>query len=186
MREAYSKAAADPTAKHPFPLGRAFALEVGYPAELLDEMPPEAVARFTGVTDLSIVADLPPGATVLDLGCGTGLDAMIAARRVGKSGWVIGADFSEEMVRGAREAAKGIRNVEFICAAAEGLPLKDGSMDVVLANGILNLNPHRDKVLYEMHRVLAPGGAAYMAELLLIEPAAPASAAACDPGRWFS
>ena len=167
-------------------MGREFALEVGYPSELLDSLPAAAVERFTGVTNLSIVAELPLRATVLDLGCGTGLDAMVAARR--GAGCVIGVDFSDEMIRRASKAADeaGIKNVEFICASAEGLPLKDGSIDVLLANGILNLNPHRDKVLHEMHRVLSPRGAAYIAELLLIEPAEATPAARCDPARWFS
>lgn len=189
MREAYSKAAADPTGKHPFPMGREFALSVGYPAELLDELPPQVVERFTGVTNLSMAAELPARGTVLDLGCGMGLDAMVAARKVGRSGWVIGLDFSDEMIRRARAAAleADIRNIEFISAAAEGVPIRSASIDVVLLNGILNLSPHRDKILNEIHRVLVPGGAAYAAELLLIEPEPQTSAKpVCTAADWFS
>lgn len=188
MREAYSKAAREPKAEHPFPVGRAFAESVGYPPELLDTIPTRVVESFTGVSSLSVVAELPLGATVLDLGCGMGLDAMIAARRVGRSGWVTGVDFSEDMVRGARTGAKeaDIRNVEFICAEAEGLPVKSNSVDVVLINGILNLNPHRDKVISETYRVLVAGGHVYLAELLLIDPAPPAGQMICDLKDWFS
>lgn len=188
MREAYSKAALNPKEQHPFPVGREFALAVGYPSELLDEMPVSIVESFTGVSNLSVMADLPRGATVLDLGCGMGLDAMIAARRVGRSGMVTGVDFSDDMIRGARAGAKeaDMRNVEFICADAEGLPVKDNSIDVVLVNGILNLNPHRDKVLNEIYRVLVPGGHVFLAELLLIDPAPPVPAVVCDLNDWFS
>jgi SAM-dependent methyltransferase len=171
VRQAYSAAAEDPQAKHPFPVGRQFAESVGYPPHLLAGLPAAAVDAFAGVSDVSIFADLPEGATVLDLGCGSGLDALIAARKVGPAGRVIGVDFSETMLaRACRAAAEaGIGNVEFRRADAESLWLEDASMDVGLVNGIFNLNPARASIFSELARVMRPGGVVYAAEIVLRE-----------------
>jgi arsenite methyltransferase len=75
--EAYSAAATSPTEDHPFPIGRAFAENLGYPAALLDTLPPAAVEAFSGVSNVSLIAEIPEGATVLDLGCGAGLDSWL-------------------------------------------------------------------------------------------------------------
>jgi ubiquinone/menaquinone biosynthesis C-methylase UbiE len=124
---------------------------------------------------VAVFADIPLGATVLDLGCGAGLDSLIAAQRVGPEGRVIGIDFSDAMLMRARQAAAqaGIDNVEFRRADAEDLPFDDDSFDVALANGIFNLNPARDAILGELVRVVRPGGAVYVAELVLREPLPP-------------
>ena len=78
--------------EHPFPIGRAFAESLGYPEALLNELPSVSVSTFAGVSNVTIFADISIGATVLDLGCGTGLDSLVAARRVGPTGKVIGID----------------------------------------------------------------------------------------------
>ena len=106
---------------------------------------------------------------MLDLGCGAGLDSLIAAKRVGVSGRVIGIDFSEAMLRRARQGAAeiGTNSVEFYQADADNLLVEDGQMDVALVNGIFNLNPGREAIFRELARVLRPGGAVYAAELIL-------------------
>lgn len=169
VRQAYSAAATSPTGKHPFPVGRGFAESVGYPAALLDSLPSTATEAFAGVSNVSVFAEIPEGATVLDLGCGAGLDSLIAARRVTRSGKVIGVDFSDVMLSRAREAAQEavIQNVSFEQASAERLPLGPASIDVALVNGIFNLNPAREAIFRELARVLRPGGSAYAAELVL-------------------
>ncbi|HEX9119618.1 MAG TPA: methyltransferase domain-containing protein [Terriglobales bacterium] len=168
VREAYSAAAHSPIAKHPFPVGRVFAESLGYPAALLDTLPSSAVEAFAGVSNVSLFAEIPEGATVLDLGCGAGLDSLIAAGRVGPSGKVIGIDFSDTMLGRARKAAQeaAIRNVSFEQADAERLPLSPASIDVALVNGIFNLNPARESIFRELARVLQPG-VVYAAELIL-------------------
>ncbi|MBI3625608.1 MAG: methyltransferase domain-containing protein, partial [Candidatus Rokubacteria bacterium] len=105
VRGAYSAAADRPDVKHPFPVGRAFAASLGYPSDLLASVPSGCVDAFAGVSNVAIFADTPQGARVLDLGCGAGLDSLIAARRVGVHGRVIGIDFSDEMLARARKAA---------------------------------------------------------------------------------
>lgn len=172
VNEAYSAAATRPEQKHPFPIGRELAENLEYPSELLDEMPQPSVEAFAGVSNVSLFADLPAGATVLDLGCGAGMDSIIAARRVGPTGRVIGIDFSEAMLARAR-AAKALVNLphlQFQQGDAECLFLTDESVDVVLVNGIFNLNPKRKAIFSELARVLRPQGRAYVAELILTGP----------------
>src|SRR5574341_871346 len=104
VRQAYSAAAENPQAKHPFPVGRQFAESLGYAPDALAGIPAAAVDTFAGVSNVAVFAEIPPGATVLDRGCGAGLDSLIAARRVGPAGLVIGVDFSEAMLHRARQA----------------------------------------------------------------------------------
>ena len=172
VRQVYSEAAQQPAGEHPFPVGRGFAESVGYPSDLLSTLPSISVDAFSGVSNVSIFADIPVGATVLDLGCGAGLDSLIAAGRVGKTGRVISVDFSEAMLARARQAAAEARmdNIEFHLADAENLPIPNGSMDIALLNGIFNLNPMRDAIFRELGRVMRRDGAVYAAELILKEP----------------
>ena len=175
VREAYSAAAEKPFDRHPFPLGRAFAEALGYSGRLLKSLPAVAVESFAGVSNIHGFAVIGEAATVLDLGCGAGLDSLIAARTGGPSGKVVGVDFSETMLERAREAAKQAKasNVEFKRADAEQLPLKTSSVDVAIVNGIFNLNPSRDLIFRELARVLRPGSKAYAAELILAGPLPP-------------
>src|SRR5579864_7722124 len=124
---AYSAAASRPEQKHPFPIGRELAENLGYPSEVLDEVPQPSVEAFAGVSNVSLFAELPVGATVLDLGCGAGMDSIIAARRVGPTGQVIGVDFSEAMLSRARAAKELINlpHLQFQQSDAECLPLAD-------------------------------------------------------------
>lgn len=183
---AYSDAAEHPEGEHPFPVGRAFALSLGYPAEWLEQLPAAAVDAFTGVSNVSVFADIPEGATVLDVGCGAGLDSLIAARRAGPRGRVIGLDFSEAMLRRAEAAAReaGVENVTFRRADAEAMPVSTGSIDVALCNGIFNLNPRREAIFRELARVVPPGGCVFAAELILREPLAAPTKASRE--NWFA
>lgn len=171
VQEAYSRAAEHPGEDHPFPVGRNFAESVGYPADLLRRLPGVSVQVFAGVSNLSILAEIPQEATVLDLGCGGGLDSIIAARRTGPQGRVLGVDFSPAMLKCAKQGLleAGIKNVRIYSADAERLPIEDNSVDVALANGIFNLNPERSKIFSELARVVKPGGSAYAAEIILRE-----------------
>jgi SAM-dependent methyltransferase len=184
--EAYTAAAVAPNDRHPFPIGRDFAHSLGYPAADLATLPTIAVDAFTGVSNVSIFADLRPGMRILDLGCGAGLDSLIAARRVGRRGRVIGLDFSTAMLRRAREAAveSETGNVTFCQASAESLPLKDGVIDAVLINGIFNLNPARRTIFAELARVIRTEGSIFAAELILREPLPPEIRA--SEKDWFA
>lgn len=172
VRRAYSAAAESPQDRHPFPVGWRFAQSLGYPQPLLQSLPSLSVDAFSGVSNVAVCADIPKGATVLDLGCGSGLDSLIASRRVGPDGRVIGVDFSDTMLARARRAAAevGGENLEFWQADAENIPIKDGSIDLVMVNGIFNLNPARHAIFGELGRVVRKGGVVYAAELILHGP----------------
>jgi ubiquinone/menaquinone biosynthesis C-methylase UbiE len=172
VRSAYSSAAERPGKKHAFPVGREFAESIGYPAKVLDAIPCAAWEAFAGVSNVSVFADLPAGAVVLDLGCGSGTDTLIAARRVGPTGKVIGVDFSEPMLARARQAVRESRlcNIEMQEGDAERLPIEDGEIDVAVVNGIFNLNPVREAIFRELARVIRPSGSVYPAELILSQP----------------
>jgi len=172
VRRAYSAAAERPHDKHPFPVGYSFAESLGYPDKLLANLPRVSVDAFSGVSSVSVFAEISVGATVLDLGCGAGLDSLIAARKVGPQGRVISIDFSDAMLARARQAAAelSIGNLEFYQVDAEKLPIDDGSIDVALVNGIFNLNPEREAIFAELARVVREGGAVYAAELILRAP----------------
>lgn len=183
--EAYSAASERPGDKHPFPVGRAFAESIGYPSTMLDSLPSASVDAFAGVSNVSVFAEIPEGATVLDLGCGAGLDSLVAARRAA-SGSVIGVDFSKSMLDRARKAAQeaDIENVHFEETDAEQLHVASASVDVALVNGIFNLNPFRESIFKELARVLRPGGIVYAAELILAS-SLPANAKQSD-ADWFA
>jgi arsenite methyltransferase len=169
VKVAYSAAAQWPTGDHPFPVGRQFAESLGY---LLTDIPDISADAFAGISNISMTAEIPVGSTILDLGCGSGLDSIIAARRTGENGRVISVDFSDEMLSRARAGATkaAIRNIDFRQGDAERIPAEDASVDVAIVNGIFNLNPSRDMIFMELARVMRPGGSVYSAELILTRP----------------
>ena len=172
VRDAYSAAAERPRDSHVFPVGRQFAESLGYSKELLANLPSACVETFAGVSNVSVFADIPEEKCVLDLGCGAGLDALIAAQRTGPKGKVIGVDFSKAMLgRALRSLGEaGLSNVVFCQGDAENLPVQTHSVDVALINGIFNLNPAREAIFRELARVMRTDGVVYAAELVLSKP----------------
>lgn len=147
--------------------GRAV-VERFYTPEDAAQLPESALSWALGVGDPVRSADLTSGEVVLDLGCGGGIDAVLAARRVGPDGRVIGLDMLPEMCERARASAEAAGTAgwcEFHVGEMEALPLEDASVDVVLANGVLNLSPRKSRALAEAARVLRPGGRIVAADL---------------------
>ncbi len=173
VRDAYSKAARRPKGSHPFPVGRRFAKSVGYPTEVLKTIPKLSVESFSGVSNVSLFSVIPPeGATVLDLGCGAGLDAIVVSRRIGPQGRVVAVDFSSDMVLKARRAVNesSAETIDLIVSGGERLPLETGSVDLAIVNGIFNLNPERTQLFSELARVIKIGGTVWSAEIILKDP----------------
>jgi len=186
VRGVYSSAAEQQKEKHAFPVGRQFAESIGYPADLLASLPSVACDAFAGVPNVSLFAELSAGATVLDLGCGSGTDTLIAAQRVGRTGKVVGVDFSAAMLSRARQAVdqSGTGNIEIRQSDAELLPIADGEIDVAIVNGIFNLNPAREAIFHELARVIKPSGKLFAAELILRQPLPPE--ARTSETDWFA
>lgn len=132
---------------------------IGYSREDLERIPEESVMGL-GCGNPTAIAELKPGETVLDLGSGAGIDAFLAADKVGPNGSVIGVDMTEEMIDKAADIAKcnGYTNVEFRLGEIEELPVDDSSVGVVMSNCVINLAPDKAKVFREAYRVLRPGG----------------------------
>lgn len=114
---------------------------MGYDAHQIDSLPRSVTESFAGVGNPLALGELRAAETVLDLGSGAGLDSILAARRVGPTGKVIGVDFAAEMVEKAKRNADavGATNAEFRQGEADALPVSDGSVDVVISNGVFNL-----------------------------------------------
>ncbi len=131
-----------------------------YDEQLVDGIPRRALVASRGCADPVSRAQLQPGERVVDLGCGGGVDAIIASRMVGAAGRVYGLDMTPEMVKLARENAQaaGAGNIEFIEGAIEDIPLPDECLDVVLSNCVINFAADKARVFSEAVRVLRPGG----------------------------
>jgi SAM-dependent methyltransferase len=139
-----------------------------YTAEALASVPAGAVAWSLGVGDPVRHARLQAGERVLDVGAGGGIDSILAARRVGPAGTVIGLDVLPQMCERARRHATeaGVDGwTSFEQGGMEDIPLENGSVEVVISNGVINLSPRKSRVLAEIHRVLAPGGRICIADL---------------------
>jgi arsenite methyltransferase len=160
VKEMYTHVArAEAEALH-FEVGRSLAEHLGYPADLLDAIPEEAVASFAGVGYHLDLAALEPGDRVLDLGSGSGTDVFCAAVIVGATGQVVGIDTTPEQIRKAtrlRDQA-GFAAVEIVDGRIESLPFAAGSFDAVISNGVINLALDKARVFAEAARVLRPGG----------------------------
>jgi arsenite methyltransferase len=171
IKKTYASVSDEPEREFIFPTGRAWAEDLGYPPELAN-VPDAAVESFAGVANPWQLGRLAPGERVLDLGSGAGTDSLVAAQMVGADGSVTGIDMTPQMRAKARTAAAemGATNVEFVDGEAEQLPFPDGSFDVVISNGVIDLIPDKDAVFAELFRVLTPGGRMQIADVTIQNP----------------
>jgi len=169
IAEKYSEVATNPELGFHFHTGRPLALMLGYPSAVIDRLPTATVASFAGTGNPFLFGELNAGEQVVDVGCGAGLDTLIAAQQVGPAGRVIAVDMTPDMrartEQGAREL--GLSNVEVRAGFAEALPVADHAADVIISNGVVNLCPDKRAVFQEMRRVLKPGGRIQLGDILV-------------------
>jgi arsenite methyltransferase len=169
IREESAAVATHPEQGFHFHTGRPLARVLGYEREWLTGIPEPTIASLAGTGNPFSLGLPKPGEQVLDVGCGAGLDTLIASRMVGTRGQAIGVDMTPAMLDKARRSAAemGATNVEFREGLAEALPLADGWADIVISNGVLNLFPDKGAGLGEMARALRPGGRLQIGDILV-------------------
>jgi SAM-dependent methyltransferase len=177
IREEYAEVASNPQKGFHFHTGRPLARMLEYLDEWLEGIPESSIESFAGTGNPFSLGELRPGERVVDVGCGAGIDSLVAAKKVAPDGRVIGVDMTPSMLEKARRAVEGVglKSVEFREAYAEALPVEDGWADVVISNGVLNLMPDKDAALGEMSRVLKPRGRLQIGDIL-VQKAVPESA----------
>jgi len=186
VKDMYRHVAEEPQGKYHFELGRPLAEHLGYPADVLDRIPAGAIESFAGVGYFFDLADLSEGESVVDLGSGSGMDVFFAADRVGRSGSVVGIDFTVQQLEKARRIAEesGFGQVELREGRIEKLPVEGATCDCVISNGVINLAPEKEPVFAEAARVLKPGGRLAIADI--VSEHQMKESIVCDADLWAS
>jgi arsenite methyltransferase len=172
VRDMYTAVATAPKQGFHFPTGRRACEALGYPEHRISTLPEAAVESFAGVGYPFAAEVIREGDVVLDLGSGSGTDALISAKLVGPSGRVYALDMTAPMREKLQSAAglAGVTTLQTLEGDAESIPLPDASVDVVTTNGVLNLVPDKPRAIAEIYRVLKPGGRLQIADIALARP----------------
>lgn len=172
IRGKYTKVAKSPEGLFKYPTGRAGLETLEYNPKLIQALPNAVAASYCGVGNSFSLGPVDEGEAVLDVGCGTGVDTLLAAMMVGPSGKAIGVDIVSEMLQRAEENLQmtDLKNVTFKKTSGEKLLFEDNSFDVVISNGVINLIPEKVATLKEVFRVLKPGGRLMIADQILKGP----------------
>jgi SAM-dependent methyltransferase len=169
IRGKFAKVAIKSEGLFKYPTGHYGLDALKYDESILQSLPETVLDSFCGVGNPFSLGQIRPGDSILDIGCGGGVDTMVAAIMVGPAGRVVGVDMSSEMVERARQnlSQTNLNNISFIESSGEDLPLPDQDFDVVISSGVFNLIPDKLKALREVFRVMKPGGRIMMADQVL-------------------
>ncbi len=184
VKKMYREVALHPEVKYHFEMGRNLAERLGYPKEILNEIPSQSIASFAGVGYFFDLADLQAGDTVVDLGSGAGMDVFFAAQQVGNSGRVIGLDMTVEQLEKSEFLRKiaAYDQVVFRESYIENIAVPDNTADAIISNGVINLSNEKPKVFAEAARVLKKGGKLIVSDIVT-EIDLPESIS-CDATLW--
>lgn len=169
IRNKYSRVADSPEGQFKYPTGRAGLEALKYDAALIDKLPDEVASSYCGVGNPFSIGEVRKGDAVLDIGCGAGVDTILAAMMTGTEGKAIGVDIVPEMLQRAETNLKmvDLHHVAFQSSPGERLPFPDDNFDVVISNGVINLIPDKDAALSEILRVLKTGGRLMIADQIM-------------------
>ena len=170
IRAKYAKVAVNPENLFKYPTGLAGLKALNYDPEIIITLPVTVSASYCGVGNPFTLGQIGEGEAVLDIGCGAGVDTIVAAKMVGPPGTVTGIDLVPEMLAQARENVEmmGLENVTFVETSAEKMPFPDADFDIVISNGVYNLIPDKLSALAEAFRVLKPSGRLMIADQVLV------------------
>lgn len=166
INEKYAKVAVSPEGHFNYPTGRKGLKALNYESALVEKIPDEVASSYCGVGNPFSLGSINPGEQVLDIGCGAGVDTILAAMMAGPTGSAVGVDIVAEMIARAERNLRlmSVENVTFQNTSGESLPFDDNSFDVVISNGTINLIPDKEKALAEIARVLKPAGRLMVAD----------------------
>jgi SAM-dependent methyltransferase len=170
IQKKYKKVARSPNGLFKYPTGRVGLEALNYDPELVGALPEAVLASYCGVGNPFSLGPINAGETVLDIGCGAGVDTFVAAMMTGPSGKAVGIDLIASMLQRAREnlTSTGLKNVTFEEASSERLPFADQSFDAVISNGVFIRVPDKRRALSEVYRVLKQKGRLMIADQVLI------------------
>ena len=170
IRSKYVKVSDSPEGLFKYPTGRTGLEALDYDPELIRALPEAVIASYCGAGNPFSLGSINKGEAVLDIGCGAGVDTILAAMMAGPSGKAIGMDIVVEMLRRAEENLKlaDLKNVIFKKASGEKLPFEYNYFDVVISNSVINLIPDKAATLKEAMRVLKPGGRLMVADQIMV------------------
>jgi SAM-dependent methyltransferase len=168
--EKYAKASVSLEGAFKYPTGAAALRMLGYDETILKQLPESIQAAYCGIGNPFSLGTIGSGMTVIDVGCGAGVDTLLAAIMVGPGGKAVGVDITPEMVQRANKNLHLMRltNVSFHQASAEKLDFTPESFDVAISNGALNLVVNKEQALAEIYRILQPGGRLMVADQVLV------------------